>query len=119
MRIHFEKSGGFTGMPVAATIDTNEMPPDEAARLLKELESSGLLEHDPDTLESSAPPTPDMITYELTLQVGSYAHRYCLTEADAPDSLQPLFRHLTVMARRYPAPDDPVRDDPINDDPTS
>lgn len=105
MRIHFEKSGGFTGIRVTTTVDTTRMPPDEAARLLKELESSGLLEHEPEALESAAPPAPDEITYELTLEVGSYEHRYCLSESDAPDSVQPLFRHLTVLARRQPPPE--------------
>lgn len=109
MRIHFEKSGGFTGMHMATTVDTNEMPPDEAARLLRELESSGLLEHDPATLESAAPPSPDVITYEVTLEVGDYEQRYCLTDVDLPESLQTLVRQLTVIARRHPQPDSSAR----------
>jgi hypothetical protein len=106
MRIHFEKSGGFTGMHEAVTLDTDKMPPDEAARLLHELDASGLLEQDPEALENAPQPGPDMITYELTLEVGNYETTYCLTDADTPESLQSLFRYLTVLARRSRRTDD-------------
>ncbi len=106
MRIHFEKSGGFTGIHLATTVDTNELPPQEAARLLQELDQSGLLERDPSTLEGAPGSGPDSITYELTLEVGSYEHTYCMTDETAPDSLQPLFRQLTMLARRTPTSGD-------------
>lgn len=106
MRIHFEKCGGFTGMHLATTVDTNLMPPEEAARLLQELDESGLLEQMPEALESTSQPGTDMITYELTLEVGSYEQTYCMTEETAPDSLQPLFRQLTLLARRSASSDD-------------
>ena len=96
MRIHFEKSGGFTGMHLVTTVDTNLLPHEEAMRLLQELDESGLLEQDPETLESSPQKAgPDTILYELTLEVGSYEQTYCLTDETAPESLQPLFRELT------------------------
>ena len=106
MRIHFEKSGGFTGIPLTTTIDTNELPPDVAAQLLQELVESGLLDQDPSALEAAQPPAgADMITYELTFEVGSYEQTYCLTDETAPDAMQPLFRQLTLLARNSPDPD--------------
>ncbi|MEZ4518625.1 MAG: protealysin inhibitor emfourin [Chloroflexota bacterium] len=107
MRIHFEKSGGFTGIGVSTTVDTSELPPDQAARLLEELDASGILEQPPETLES-VPDVyePDVIIYELTLQVGGYEHTYCMTDESVPETAQPLFRQLTLMARRSPYLDD-------------
>lgn len=102
MRIHFAKSGGFTGIHVETIVDTNELPPEKAMHLLQELDESGLLEQTPETLEQAPHAGPDVITYELTIEVGSYTHTYCLTEETAPDSLMPLFRQLTLLARQSP-----------------
>lgn len=104
MIIRFEKSGGFTGMHVATTVDTNDLSPEEATRLLHELEQSGLLDTNPEALESTpdenAPHgAADVVTYELTLEVGSYEQTYCMTEETVPDSAQPLFRQLIRFAR--------------------
>lgn len=104
MRIYFERSGGFTGMHLATTIDTNRLPPEDAARLLEALEESGLLEMSAGALESGVEPGVDQIVYEVKLEVGSYEQTYCMSDETAPESAQPLFRQLTRLARNPPAP---------------
>ncbi len=34
MKVYFERSGGFVGRTVSVCLDTKELPPDEALRLL-------------------------------------------------------------------------------------
>lgn len=104
MIIRFEKSGGFTGIPVVTTVDTSKLPPREAAQLLEELDQSGLLDASPDTLENNlfgdpASGTVDLVKYELTLEIGSNDHTFSVTEDTVPDTAMPLFRHLTLLAR--------------------
>jgi hypothetical protein len=97
MRINFERSGGFAGMRVTATIDTDSLPADEAAELLQLVESAGFFDL-PTTIPSTV--GADQFTYQLTVQSESRQHRVEVREGGVPPSLRPLLQRLTSLARR-------------------
>lgn len=103
MRIRFESSGGFTGMSVSTTVDTNAISPEEAKPLVNALEQTDFFELPP-VLE----PTDggDVRTYTVTVEVGSYRHSVCFSDKSAPEPMQPLVRQMTRMARRTHSSDE-------------
>ena len=99
MKIAFERSGGFTGMLVAATIDTSELPEEEAVALHTMLDESRFFELPP-RLESAVPGM-DQFHYVLTVErTGEASHTVQMTDTAAPPAMQPLLRKLTLLARR-------------------
>ena len=97
MRIQFERSGGFAGMRLTATIDTDTLAPDEA-RVLQALMDTAWFFDLPAVIAS---PTPgaDQFQYRLTVEADERRHTVEVGEAAAPDTLQPLLRKLTTLAR--------------------
>jgi hypothetical protein len=97
MRIEFERTGGFAGMRVAATIDTETLPPDEA-RAVREMVGAARFFDLPAKITS---PTPgaDQFQYRLTVEAEGRKHTVEVGDASAPEALQPLLRRLTLLAR--------------------
>jgi hypothetical protein len=100
MRIRFESSGGFTGMQLATTVDTNKLDPEVARPLVSALEETDFfgLPSDLDTVEGY-----DQKTYKVTVDVGNYSHTVCFTDATTPEPMAPFVRQMTSLARRSPA----------------
>jgi hypothetical protein len=97
MRINFERSGGFVGMRITATIDTESLPADEAAELRQLVESAGFFDLPP-TISSTT--GADQFTYVLTVESESRQHRVEVKDGGVPPSLRPLLQRLTSLARR-------------------
>lgn len=97
MRIEFERSGGFTGMLVQITIDTDALPAQDAEVLHNLVESANFF----DLPEQITPPSPgaDQFQYKVTVEEGEQRHKVATSDRAAPDSLQPLLRELTLRAR--------------------
>jgi hypothetical protein len=97
MRIHFERSGGFTGMRLEAAIDTQVLSPDEAENLHLLIEEAGFFDLPP---ELSAPvPGADQFQYRLTVETAEREHSIAISDGAVPDTLQPLIRRLTILSR--------------------
>lgn len=100
MRIRFESSGGFTGIPVSTTVDTAKVDPEVAKPLVSAIEESDFFGL-PHVLEPSD--GPDQKTYTVTVDVGNYQHSVCFTDASAPPPMEPLVRQMTRLARHGPS----------------
>jgi len=95
-KIFFERTGGFMGRKVNATIDLDDLP-DEQAELLDDLLD------DADFFELPAdltrPAMPDAFTYNITVSSEERQHSVRVSDATAPDDLRPLLEELSRQAR--------------------
>jgi hypothetical protein len=101
MRIHFDRTGGFAGMRVQATIDTDSLTPDDA-RQITELVAAAQFFELPSVIAATAPGA-DQFQYRLTVETEGRKHTVEVGDASAPETVQPLLRKLVVLARRSPS----------------
>jgi len=96
MNISFERTGGFAGMRVAATIDTDSLPPAEAAALQKLITAADFFNQSEDRPNRVV---PDGFQYTITVKDGARQHTLHLGDGSIPDKLQPLVNDLSTRAR--------------------
>ncbi len=96
MQVYFERSGGFMGLHLQTTVDTDDLPPGEAAQWEQTLASARFY-----TLPSALAEDKrtDSFVYKLTVITPEQEHTALCTDDDAPEELRPLLRRLTIMAR--------------------
>ena len=95
-KIFFERSGGFMGRTVNATIDLDNLPDDLAEALEELLDEADFFELPADL---TRPPMPDAFTYTITVSKESRQHSVRVSDATAPDDLRPLLEELNKQAR--------------------
>lgn len=107
MKIYFERSGGFMGRTVSTVVDTNELPPEEALKLLEILDYTDFfaLPEDPVSTLEQTPGAADQLCYKVTVEVAGVRHTVETSDIEAPPQLQPLFQELSQLARQSPRPD--------------
>ena len=100
MILRMERSGGFTGIPLRAAIDTDQLPPEDNRNLNHLVVVSDFF-----NLPPAFPPpaggtgSADRFSYRLTVEDSGRSHTVEVSEGAAPEHLQALIRQLTVMAR--------------------
>ena len=97
MRINFERSGGFAGMRLAATIDSATLPADQASALQGLIDNAHFFD-----LPAKIPPPPqaaDQFQYIVTVEAGGKRHTVDVGEGSASPALQALLQQLTSLAR--------------------
>lgn len=97
MRIHFVRTGGFAGMRLATTIDSDTLPEDELSVLQNELEEAHFFSL-PDQLVNQEGGA-DRFNYEITVEHGGIRHTVQAGEAALPEPMQQLVQHLDRLAR--------------------
>jgi hypothetical protein len=95
-KIFFERSGGFMGRKVTATIDLEELPEVQAKALEEMLDKADFFELPADL---TRPPMPDAFTYTITVTTEVRRHSVRVSDATAPDDLRPLLEELNKQAR--------------------
>jgi len=95
-KIFFERSGGFMGRTVSATLDLDELPDDQAQTLEEMLNKADFFELPADL---TRPPMPDAFTYTITVSSGAREHSVRVSDATAPDTVRPLLEELNKRAR--------------------
>ena len=88
MRIFLERSGGFIGIPMTMTIDTDRLPMVEVIQLRKWVDAAQI-----DCLPACiASPNnqPDRFQYELVIEDKGRRHVVSFGETAMPSSLRPL-----------------------------
>jgi hypothetical protein len=97
MRYHFVRSGGFGGLRLAAIVDSDDLPEEEAALLAEELDSANFFSL-PNELEGPQGGA-DRFQYQITVDNGEKQHTVEAGETALPEPLQPLVQHLEQIAR--------------------
>jgi len=100
MHIYLKRSGGFTGAPLQADLDTSSLSADEAEAIEQMLADINFFD-----LQSDPAPVSgvDRFTYELRVVSGEIEHTVCFPEQNTPLEINTLMRQLIILARR-PAP---------------
>jgi hypothetical protein len=99
MKIQFERSGGFSGIPIVAAIDSQSLPTDEAQHLRKLVQEANFFDLPPH-LPASGRAGVDQFQFKITIEDGERTHTVETTDSAAAADLQPLLRQLTLFARR-------------------
>lgn len=97
MQIYYERTGGFAGMRLAVTLDSEKLPDEEARKLQQLVEAAHFF-----TLPAATtrPLTgADRFQYKLTVQTQQQQHTVEVVEAAIPMSMRPLLEWLTGYAR--------------------
>jgi hypothetical protein len=92
IRIDLVRSGGFAGISQHASVDTDKLPPEEAAgvaELVRAVDFDALA-----ALASGPPRAPDRFQYDLDVQQGRRRHHLTLGERSVPPELRALIDHL-------------------------
>jgi Emfourin len=97
MRIRFERSGGFTGMRLDKTVESEALDAEQAGALQQEIEASGFFDL-PEKI-SSPGGGADRFQYRIAVESGGRRHTVEVGEAAMPDQLLPLVQHLSTLAR--------------------
>ncbi|MFQ5916035.1 MAG: protealysin inhibitor emfourin [Nitrospinota bacterium] len=98
LRVQWERTGGFAGMRMAATIDSEALSQEEARRLRELVEAAGFFEL-PEEIAGPAEGA-DRFLYTLTVEMEGRRHTVRTSEAAAPPGLRSLIRWLTNAARK-------------------
>jgi hypothetical protein len=98
MRVLFERSGGFAGTSKKTTVDTDTLPPHEAATLPRLVEVADLFRLP--ELITSPNPQSDRFQYKLTVEDNGKQHTVTVSEAALPGTLRPLIEWLQNMAQK-------------------
>jgi hypothetical protein len=99
MRIHFERSGGVTGIPIKATIDSQTLTGEETQRLQELMQAVDFFDLPAHLIETS-PLGGDQFYYIVTIADEGQANTIKTTDSAAPADLRPLLHQLTLLARR-------------------
>lgn len=100
VHLSLRRTGGLAGLPMQATVNTRDLPADEARTIAEALDRTELdaIEAGEDLPAGAA----DAFHYELSVQRGTDARSVSFSERQTPASLTPLIR--TLMKRAEPAP---------------
>ncbi len=99
MRIDFESSGGLANLQLGYHADTDNLPPQQAEKLVELIQSSSVFELQQSVLTpKAAGGPPDVLSCRLTLSDGSKQKTLSFNDVTAPPSLQPLLALLRKLA---------------------
>jgi hypothetical protein len=100
MRVEFKTDGGFVYLPARSepvTIDTDDLPADEADELERLIEAVGFF----DLPETSAPPrgAADYLRYTISVTGPEHSHTVSLTDPIEDPDIQALVEYLEAKTR--------------------
>lgn len=98
MRIQFERSGGFTGIPLALDLTESDLPEDEWQALQSAIQQAEFFQL-PKKIEGSG--QPDRFTYQVTVETPTRSHTVELKDGNIPEKVQPLIQQLNMLARTH------------------
>ena len=98
MRLHFERSGGFAGIPVRTDIDTALLAPADARSVEELVRAAGFF--DLPEVSPRSTRARDMFEYTLSVEAEGKRHTIRVGDESIPDALQPLIHHLLAVSRK-------------------
>lgn len=96
-KIKYERTGGFAGMRIAADIEPDELPEEQARTLLDLLDDMDFGEL-PEQLTNAA--AADQFTYTVTVETKKWEHTVITGDSSAPEKMQELLELLNRLARK-------------------
>ncbi len=96
MHIDFTRSGGFAGMRLSCSVDTDHLPDEQSSELDKLLGDAEFFELPEKILPEKS--QPDRFEYHVNVDAGDKSHAITVSDAAAPESLRPLLNYLTTLA---------------------
>ena len=100
MQIHFERKGGFTGIPFAITINVDALAEPERQVLHGLIDSADFFKL-PAFIRSSKT-LPDRFQYIIDVERNDQKHTVSVDETAAPASLMALIQVLASAAKAQP-----------------
>jgi hypothetical protein len=97
VRVEVERSGGFAGMVTRRTLDTADLPPDEAGelrRLVAAADVAGLAQRLADA-PAPARGGADRFQYDVTVHHGEQVDHVTVRDGSVPPELAPLLARVT------------------------
>jgi hypothetical protein len=100
-RIYFERSGGFAGISISTTVDTQSLPPDEAHRLQGMIDNAKEFFDLKTPLQSSLPKrATDFFKYKITIETEEKQKTVETNDTNMPSELRPLISYLTEKIKK-------------------
>jgi len=93
-KIHFERTGGFAGIRLAAEIEVNELPEEQKREILELLDEMDFDEL-PEKLIKKMP-IPDEFVYSITVEADDGKYNVTGGESSMPQEMNPL---LDILGR--------------------
>jgi hypothetical protein len=97
MKINFERSGGFTAIPLRWNGDSSQLEKSQENSLLELIEKTEFFNL-PNQIQAKSS-TPDRFSYKLTIEDNNRSHTITAAESALPAPLQTLISQLTSIAR--------------------
>lgn len=101
MQIYFERSGGFAGIRFQTSVNTEELPPQQAEPLCNMIHDASFFDLPEELTARDA--GRDRFIYRLTVTDGERTHTVEMNGSNVPEKLQPLLHELTAIARTHRA----------------
>ena len=96
MNIEFVRSGGFAGIRLAGSFDTQQLLPEQASTLDKLIEDAGFFSLPGQIRPGST--GPDRFQYKVVITSAGKTHSIMVDDSVMPDKLRPLIDYLTNLA---------------------
>ncbi len=97
MKIEFQRSGGFAGMSLSCSVDTESLPQNEAYELQQMVKTANFFNL-PAKIAAS-PSGADQFNYTVTVEDEGQTYTVETGDMSAPPNLQPLLQKLDRKAR--------------------
>ena len=97
MILVFERSGGFTAIPLRLTVDTKDLDSQESKMLQSQVAAADFFNL-PER-ENTTGRGYDRFIFKLTVQNAKQNHTIEYGDSSIPEPLQPLIDQLSTMAR--------------------
>lgn len=98
MRIQFERTGGFTGIPLSLNLTESDLPEDQWQALQSAIQQADFFQLPPKVTGGGQ---PDRFTYQITIETTTQSHTVELGESGIPEKVQPLIQQLNLLARTH------------------
>ncbi|HSL43136.1 MAG TPA: protealysin inhibitor emfourin [Anaerolineales bacterium] len=98
-RIKFERTGGFAGMRIARDLTLDELPEEQANRILDLLDDMDFEELPEQLMSGDESSMPDQFTYVITVETSRGQHTVVTGDVSAPEKMQELLQLLNRLAR--------------------
>ena len=102
MKIQLKRTGGFTGIPLNVTIDTDQYEEEERKTLAELVEAAQFFSL-PEKIQSASPGA-DRFQYRITVETPEKSHTVEVGESAAPDPLQSLIMRVNSLWREARKP---------------